>query len=347
MEYDYQIWKRKRFEDPERTYHFLRELMERQMIDDQTERNKVAQLKANDEKSRGYDPLNGGYGGGKKRGGPALAATEGGRGRGKGKGKGDELPRSDLGGRNTYGPGTGGTTDAKGRPTTTPPNMSEASRALLSKMHCYFWHHKGKCKYGNNCVMKHVEITEAVKLKLRHPSDIIADAKAKAIAAPAVPRDKSTPPDSKGKGRNRSAKGAGKGKGEEKGNGRARSRTPNGTPIDKTGGGGRRPDPKAKPKPRDGPHSPVPKRSESLGSQGGGLRTNKEIVKDLRIPGFCKDYRTGKCDRPIVGQNPTRCKEGCHVSDEVYTQMREKQKADIKKAKGERNSRSQSAPPHR
>ena len=207
-------------------------------------------------------------------------------------------------------------------------------------MHCYFWHHKGRCKYGNNCVMKHVEISEAVKAKLRHPMDIIADEKAKATAAPAVPRDKSQQPEPRGKSQGR-GRGAGKGKDGAKGKGRDRSRTPGGTPVDKMGGKNQ-PEPKPKPKPR--PPSPVPGRSESLGSQGG--KTNKEIVKELRLPGFCKDFRAGTCTRPIVGNNPTRCKIGAHVSDAEYTKMREKQKADVKNAKEKRN-RSQSAPPRK
>ena len=235
--------------------------------------------------------------------------------------------------------------DDKGRPTTTPPNMSEANRALLSRMHCYFWHKNGKCKYGKNCVMKHVEITEATKAKLRHPADIIADEKAKATAAPAVPRDKSEQPGPRGKSRGRGG-GTGKGKGKDGGKGgkgRDRSRTPGGTPVDKTGG---KVQPAPKPKPNPRPPSPVPPRSESLGSQG-GIKTNKEIVKEYRLPGFCKDFRAGKCDRPIVGSNPTRCKIGAHVSDDVYKTMREKQKVDVKSAKARRNARSQSAPPER
>ena len=104
-------------------------------------------MKANDDKSKGYDPMFGGYGAGRRRGGPAAPAVEGGRGRGKGKGKGkgklDELPRGDLGARNPYGPGTGNLEDGKGRPSITPPNMSEETRELLSKMHCYFWHTRG------------------------------------------------------------------------------------------------------------------------------------------------------------------------------------------------------------
>ena len=188
--------------------------------------------------------------------------------------------------------------------------------------------------------MKHVEISEAVKAKLRHPSDILADEKAKSTAAPAVQRDQSRQPDPRGKSQGR-GRGAGKGKEESKGKGRDRSRTPGGTAIDKTGGKGQ---PAAKPKPKPRPPSPVPGRSESLGSQGG--KTNKEITKELRIPGFCKDFRAGTCTRPIIGNNPTCCKIGAHVSDEQYKQMREKQKIDVKNAKEKRN-RSQTPAPHR
>ena len=106
MDYDYQTWKRKRADDPEKTFHYLRQLMENQMLDDQTERNKVAQMKAHEDKSKGYDPLFGGFGGGgggKRR--PAAPATEKGGGRGRGKGT-----------KNPYGPGNGGAADGKGRP---------------------------------------------------------------------------------------------------------------------------------------------------------------------------------------------------------------------------------------
>ena len=207
-------------------------------------------------------------------------------------------------------------------------------------MHCYFWHTKGKCKYGNNCVMKHVEISEAVKAKLRHPADILADEKAKTTAAPAVEREQSRPPDQRGKSRGR-GRGTGKGKEESKGKGRDRSRTPGGTPIDKTGG---KRQPAAKPKAKPRPPSPVPGRSESLGSQTGKI--NKEITKELRIPNFCKDFRAGTCDRPIVSSNPTCCKIGAHVTEEKYKQMREKQKVDVKNAK-ERRNRSQTPAPRK
>ena len=190
--------------------------------------------------------------------------------------------------------------------------------------------------------MKHVEISEAIKAKLRHPSDILADEKAKVTAAPAVDRGQSKPPDDRGRSNGR---GRGddkdKGKGKGKGKGRGRSRTPGGTPIDKTG---ERPKAAAKPKPKPRPHSPVPPRSESLGSQAGGLKTNKEIVKELRLPGFCKDFRAGTCTRDIISRGPICCKNGAHVTDEVYQSMKERQKAAVKAAKEKRN-RSQSAPP--
>ena len=225
--------------------------------------------------------------------------------------------------------------------------MSEENRAILSKMHCFFWHKYGKCKYGRNCVMKHADITEAVKAKLKHPADILAEAKARATAAPAVTRDPSLKPDARGRSRGR-GRGTGKGgdkdggKGAKGGKGRERSRTPGGTPIDKTGGKGQ-PTPKPKPKPRT--HSPVPPRSDSLGSQG--LKSNKEIEKEHRIPGFCKDFRAGNCDRPIIGHKPTRCKLGAHVTEGEYKALRDKQKVDIKSAKATRNARSESAPPVR
>ena len=338
MEDDYKFWKRKRADDPEKTFHYLRQCMEDKMEEDQTDKNKVDQMKAHDEISKGYDPLylSHGDGGRKQPRRPAAPATEGGGGRGRGKGT------KNPGG----GGGGGGKDDGKGRPTNnTPPFMSEANRAILSKMHCYFWHKYGKCKYGKDCVMKHVDVTDAVKAKLRHPADIIADAKAKATAAPAVPRDQSLHPDPRAKSKGR-GRGTGKGKdkdGGKGGKGRDRSRTPGGTPIDKTGKG--QPPPKGG-KGQRSPHSPVPRRSESLGSQG-GLKTNKEIEKEYRLPGFCKDFRAGNCDRPIIGNHPTRCKIGAHVSEDGYKTLREKQKVDVKGAKATRNARSQSAPPNR
>ena len=148
MEYDYQLWKRKRADDPEKTFHYLRQLMENQMLEDQTERNKAAQMKAHEETSKGYDPLYIGHGDGGRRKRPAAPATESGGGRGRGKGA-----------KNPYGLGDGGKIDDKGRPTNTPPNMSEANRALLSRMHCYFWHKNGKCKYGKNCAVSYTHLT--------------------------------------------------------------------------------------------------------------------------------------------------------------------------------------------
>ncbi len=106
------------------------------------------------------------------------------------------------------------------------------------------------------------------------------------------------------------------------------------------------------PRPRPSPKPSLALTHQSQGEENPAalreavLKTNKEIVKDLRLRGFCKDFREGSCTRDIIGRNPVRCKIGAHVSSEAYKKTREKQKVDVKSAKAKRN-RSQSAPPGR
>ena len=87
--------------------------------------------------------------------------------------------------------------------------------------------------------------------------------------------------------------------------------------------------------------SPAP--SNHSGKSEGGGKTNAEINKDFKLPGFCKEYGAGTCTREIVNKNPKGCSRGAHMSSEAYAKLKEKNKIAIKAAKEKRN-RSQSAP---
>ena len=185
--------------------------------------------------------------------------------------------------------------------------------------------------------MKHVQISDVLKAKLKHPKDIIAELKNKTPALVVV--DKTLAgnggcficgeehfardcPQGGGGGwaeaRGRS-KGAGRGKGKDETKGDTQ--------------------PRAKSKPR--PNSPVPPHAAGKAE---GEKTNKDIEKEHRLPGFCNDFQEGKCNRDIVGKNPTRCQKGAHLNPEQYKKFKEKNKETIKAAKATRN-RSKSAPP--
>ena len=90
-------------------------------------------------------------------------------------------------------------------------------------------------------------------------------------------------------------------------------------------------------------NSPAP----SHGSNKAEGKTNAELKKDFKLPGFCKDFEAGACKRELIpGMNPRRCARGCHCSSEFYAELEEKNQNYIKAAKETRN-RSQSVPPAR
>ena len=331
MQQDYFMWKRLDQDDPKKTYHHLRALMEKQMTDDTMEKNKAAQFKAHDDKAGGYDPLFGGVG---KRA-RALVGEE--KDKNKGKGKGGKRDKSW-----TPGGGKGGGGDRD--PSKTPgggkgggggkaPKLDEASRAKLAKMHCYFFHVSGHCKFGDKCTMKHVQITDALKAKLKHPKEILADLKNKAPALAVIPAGQGGPPLScficgeehfardcpqrsgggtaQRRGDHSKGAGRGKGKGEPK--------------------GGTQPRPKSAPRK---PNSPVPPHATGKAE---GEKSNKEIEKEFKLPGFCKDFENGQCNRDIIGNRPSRCSQGAHLTSEGYKKLKETIKGQVKAAKEKRN----------
>jgi hypothetical protein len=184
--------------------------------------------------------------------------------------------------------------------------------------------------------MKHVPISDALKAKLKHPKDIIAEFKNKAPALAVVDKalagnggcficgEEHFARDCPQGGGGGSAQARGRSKGRGKGKDEGKGIT----------------QPRAKSKPR--PNSPVPPHASGKVE---GEKTNKDIEKEHRLPGFCSDFQEDKCNRDIVSQNPTRCKIGAHMSPEQYKRFKEKNKEAIKAAKATRNSRSQSAAP--
>ena len=337
MSQDFFIWKRLDADDPKKTYHHLRALMEKQMTDDQMEKNKAAQLKAHDDKAGGYDPLFGGVG---KRA-RALAAEEKEKEKNKGKGKGGKRDKSWTPGGGKGGGGgqrdpskapTGGKGGGGGK----APKLDEASRAKLAKMHCYFYH-QGHCKLGDNCTMRHEQISDALKAKLKHPKEIIAELKAKAPALAAVPAGQGGPPlRCFICGEEHFARDCPQGNGGGTGGGTARQRGDHSKGAGRgKGKGGSKGDtqPRAKSAPRK-PNSPVPPHANGKAE---GDKTNKEILKEFRLPGFCKDFQAGQCNRDIIGTRPTQCSKGAHLDSEGYKKLKETIKEKVKAAKEKRN----------
>ena len=233
-----------------------------------------------------------------------------------------------------------------------PLGMSQEVKNQLAKLDCYFFHMQGHCKYGDSCFQKHSPISAAKKAALKHPAEAAAEAKAKRVAAPAVEK---TGAEARGR-----SKGAGRGAGGGTGDkactvcgktGHVRAdcelkdvkckncgKTGHIAKLCRAPGGGG-----VKGGQPSRPNSPAP----SHGSNKVEGKTNAELKKDLRLPGFCKDFEAGACKRELVpGMNPKRCARGCHCTSEVYAQLKAKYKTDMKTAKDKRN-RSQSAPPAR
>ena len=180
--------------------------------------------------------------------------------------------------------------------------------------------------------MKHVEISEALKAKLKHPKDIIPELKNKAPALVVVDKTlagnggcficgeehfaRDCPQG--GGGGSAQARGRSKGAGRGKGPGGSKGDT----------------QPRAKSKPQPRPNSPVPPHAAGKAE---GEKTNKDIEKENRLPGFCQDFQEGKCNRDITGKNPTRCTKGAHLKPDEYKKFKEKNKETIKAAKEKRN----------
>ncbi len=200
--------------------------------------------------------------------------------------------------------------------------MTDAAKKELGKLDCYFFHVIWKCRYGDKCFMKHSHISDAKKALLKHPNDSgVTTPKAKRTAAPAVDKKEERPPRGRSTGA-KGDKGGGKGKDDKDKKGKGEGKGEKGS--------------------KSRVNSPAP--SNHSGKTDGGGKTNAEINKEFRLPGFCKEFQAGTCTREVVHKNPKGCSRGAHLSSDAYAKIKEKSKADIKKAKEKRN-RSQSTPP--